>query len=220
MSSRNDNIPEQLYNYILDSSLRDLPVLEKLRERTAELPMSMMQISPDQGQFMALLTKAIGAKKTLEVGVFTGYSSLIVALALPDDGKIIACDISEEYTSVGKPFWEEAGVAHKIDLRIGPAIDSLDALIADGQSGTFDFAFIDADKETYPEYYERSLELLRPGGLILLDNAFLGGRVADPSVDTETTTIMRKLNNDLKNDNRVDVSLLSIGDGLYLACKR
>lgn len=220
MSNRNDNIPEQLYDYILESSLRDQPVLKKLREKTAEIPMSIMQISPDQGQFMAFMAKTIGAKKTLEVGVFTGYSSLIIAQALPDDGKVIACDISEEYTRIAKPFWEEAGVAHKIDLRIGPAIESLDALIADGQSGTFDFAFIDADKETYPQYYERSLQLIRPGGIILLDNAFLGGRVADTSNTNETTSIMRKLNNDLKNDDRVDVSLLSIGDGLYLACKR
>jgi len=220
MSSRNDNIPSELYGYILDTSLRDLPVLKKLRDRTAKVPLSIMQISPDQGQFMAFLAKAIGAKKTLEVGVFTGYSSLIVALALPDDGKVIACDISEEYTSIARPFWEEAGVAHKIDLRIGPAIDSLDELIGDGQSGTFDFAFIDADKETYPEYYERSLQLLRTGGLILIDNAFMGGNIANPEVNGESINIVRKLNADLKDDGRVDVSLLSIGDGLYLIRKR
>jgi caffeoyl-CoA O-methyltransferase len=220
MSRGNNNIPEELYDYIINTSLRDQPILQKLRDHTGKLSNAGLQISPDQGQFMALLIKLIGATKTLEVGVFTGYSSLIVAQALPDDGKVIACDISEEFTNHAKPFWEEAGVAHKIDLRIGPAKDALDALLADGQAGTFDFAFIDADKEGYPEYYERSLQLLRPKGLIAIDNAFMGGRVADPKATQAGTIIVRKLNADLKDDDRVDVSLLSISDGLYLACKR
>ena len=178
MSSRNNNISAALYDYITETSLRDQPVLKKLRDRTAELPSAVMQISPDQGQFMALLVRAIGARRTLEVGVFTGYSSLVVAQALPDDGVVVACDISEEFTNIAKPFWKEAGVAHKIDLRIGPGVDSLAALLADGQAGSFDFAFVDADKESYPDYYESCLQLLRPGGLILFDNAFMGGRVA------------------------------------------
>ena len=218
MSSRNNNISAALYDYIIEASLRDQPVLKKLRDRTAEMPSAMMQISPDQGQFMALLVKAIGARKTLEVGVFTGYSSLVVAQALPDDGVVVACDISEEYTSIAKPFWDAAGVAHKIDLRIGPGVESLEALIADGQAGSFDFAFVDADKESYPDYYESCLQLLRPGGLILFDNAFMGGRVANATEGSPA--IVRQLNADLKNDDRVDVSLLPVGDGLYLACKR
>ena len=179
MSRGNNNIPEELYDYIINTSLRDQPILQKLRDHTGKLSNAGLQISPDQGQFMALLIKLIGATKTLEVGVFTGYSSLIVAQALPDDGKVIA-----------------------------------------GQAGTFDFAFIDADKEGYPEYYERSLQLLRPKGLIAIDNAFMGGRVADPKATQAGTIIVRKLNADLKDDDRVDVSLLSISDGLYLACKR
>lgn len=218
MSSRNSNIPEDLYDYIIETSLRDQPVLAKLRDKTGEMANGGMQISPDQGQFMALLVKLIGAKKTLEVGVFTGYSSLIVAQALPDDGKVIACDISEEFTNIAKPFWQEANIAHKIDLRIGPAKDSLDALLADGQANTFDFAFIDADKEGYPDYYERSLQLLRPGGLILIDNAFMGNRIINATEGP--AKIVRDLNASLKTDDRVDVSVLSIGDGLYLACKR
>ena len=218
MSTRNSNIPAELYDYILNTSLRDQPVLQKLRAKTGEMKNAGMQISPDQGQFMALLIKLIGAKKTLEVGVFTGYSSLVVAQALPDDGKVIACDISEEFTSIAKPFWQEAGVAHKIDLRIGPAKNSLDALLANGHAGTFDFAFIDADKEGYPDYYERSLKLLRPGGLILIDNAFMGNRII--TATEGGPKIVRDLNAALKTDNRVDVSLLSIGDGLYLARKR
>lgn len=218
MSTRNSNIPAELYDYILNTSLRDQPVLQKLRAKTGEMKNAGMQISPDQGQFMALLIKLIGAKKTLEVGVFTGYSSLVVAQALPDDGKVIACDISEEFTSIAKPFWQEAGVAHKIDLRIGPAKNSLDALLANGHAGTFDFAFIDADKEGYPDYYERSLKLLRPGGLILIDNAFMGNRII--TATEGGPKIVRDLNAALKMDNRVDVSLLSIGDGLYLARKR
>lgn len=219
MSNRNQFIPASLYDYILDTSLRDQPILKKLRERTAQLTNSGMQISPDQGQFMAFLIKLINAKKTLEVGVFTGYSSLVVAQALPDDGKVIACDISEEYTSIAKPFWKEAGVAHKIDLRIGPAKDTLDAMLSDSQTGTFDFAFIDADKEGYPDYYERSLKLLRTGGILLIDNAFMGGRITDATRDG-SPKIVRELNAALKTDTRVDVSLLSIGDGLYLARKR
>lgn len=220
MSSRNHNIPENIYDYILDTTLRDQPILAELRERTSTMPGAGMQISPDQGQFMALLTKLTGATNTLEVGVFTGYSSLIVAQALPENGKITACDISEEYTAIAREFWKKAGVTHKIDLHIGPAVETLDALISDGKTGAFDLAFIDADKENYVTYYERSLILLRSGGLILIDNVLWGGRAADPEQKDESTLAIRALNASLKDDDRIDVSLIPIGDGLALARKR
>jgi predicted O-methyltransferase YrrM len=220
VSRQNDNLSAELYDYILDNSLRDQPVLKRLREKTAELPMAGMQISPDQGQFMALLVGAIGAKRTLEMGVFTGYSSLVVALALPSEGKVVACDVSTEYTDIAKPFWEEAGVADKIDLRIGPALDTLDSLIQNGESGDYDFAFIDADKDAYSGYFERCLKLVRQGGLILLDNMFMGGRVHDPSADGDIVNAVRELNAALRDDSRIDVSLLPVGDGLTLARKR
>lgn len=220
MSSRNDNLKPELYDYIIQNSLRDTDIQKRLRDKTAEMPSAMMQISPDQGQFMALLVKAIGAKQTLEVGVFTGYSSLVVAQALPEDGRVVACDVSTEFTNVARPFWEEAGVAHKIDLRIGPAVDTLDALVTGGEAGNYDFAFIDADKEPYPDYYERCLVLVRRGGLILFDNMFLGGRVVDPSADHDAVNAMRALNASLHRDDRIDVSLLPVGDGLTLALKR
>jgi caffeoyl-CoA O-methyltransferase len=220
VSSRNDNLKPELYDYIIQNSLRDTDIQKRLRDKTAEMPSAMMQISPDQGQFMALLVKAIGAKQTLEVGVFTGYSSLVVAQALPEDGRVVACDVSTEFTNVARPFWEEAGVAHKIDLRIGPAVDTLDALVTGGEAGNYDFAFIDADKEPYPDYYERCLVLVRRGGLILFDNMFLGGRVVDPSADHDAVNAMRALNASLHRDDRIDVSLLPVGDGLTLALKR
>jgi caffeoyl-CoA O-methyltransferase len=181
--------------------------------------MAQMQISPDQAQFMQLLVKLIQAKKTLEVGVFTGYSSLWVALGLPDDGQIIACDVSEEYTSIARPFWKEAGVEPKIDLRLRPALETLDELLAGGQAGTFDFAFIDADKTNYDNYYERSLKLLRTQGLIAIDNTIWSGRVADPNENDSDTVALRKLNQKLHSDDRVTLSMLTIGDGLTLAMK-
>lgn len=179
-----------------------------------------MQIAPDQGQFMALLIQLIGAKKALEVGVFTGYSSLCIALALPSDGKLIACDISEEYTSIAKRYWKKACVTDRIDLRIAPALETLDQLLADGQANTFDFAFIDADKENYSNYYERALQLVRPGGLIAVDNVLWGGAVADPSVQDESTQAIRAFNQKLQWDERVSLSLVTIADGLTLAMKR
>lgn len=220
MSSRNNNIPDEIYDYILDNTLRDRPELKALRDETAELPNAGMQISPDQGQFMALLVKATGARKAIEVGTFTGYSALIVADALPADGQLVACDVSEEYTAVGKPHWAGAGVADKIDLRIGPAVETLDAMVAAGESGQYDMAFIDADKENYGHYYERCLTLLRAGGLILIDNVLWGGRVANPDEQDESTQVIRALTSAMQADERIDFSLLPVGDGLSLAVKR
>ena len=179
-----------------------------------------MQISPEQGQFMALIARLIGARRCLEVGVFTGYSSLATALALPDDGRIVACDVSEEWTSVARRYWQQAGVTHKIELHLAPATDTLDALMAQGQAGTFDFAFIDADKTNYLAYYERTLALLRAGGLVLIDNTLWSGKVADPEVADADTVALRHFNEVLHRDERVDLSLLPLGDGLTLARKR
>lgn len=220
MSSRNNNIPDELYDYILANSLRDRPELKALRDETALMPMAGMQISPDQGQFMALLVKATGARKVIEVGTFTGYSALVVAGALPADGKLVACDVSEEYTSVGRPHWNKAGLALKIDLRLGPAVETLDAMIVAGESGQYDMAFIDADKENYGLYYESCLTLLRPGGLILVDNVLWGGRVADPAEQDESTQAIRALTKKMHADERIDFSMLPVGDGLSLAVKR
>lgn len=220
MSTRTIGIDNQLYDYLLSTSLREPEILVKLRQETANLPQGRMQISPEQGQFMALLVQLIGAKKTLEVGVFTGYSSLAVALALPADGKIIAADVSEQFTAIARRYWQAAGVADKIDLRLAPGVETLDALLATGQAETFDFAFIDADKENYDAYYERSLQLVRPGGLIAIDNVLWSGRVADPQIQDKSTQIIRALNEKLHHDERVTFSLLPIGDGLSLALKR
>jgi predicted O-methyltransferase YrrM len=213
-------IDPQLYDYTLAVSLQEPEILQKLREETATHSMSQMQIAPEQGQLMALLIRLMGAKKALEVGVFTGYSALSVALALPSDGKLIACDVSEDYTAVARRYWDLAGVAEKIDLRIAPAIDTLDHLLAEGQADTFDFAFIDADKSNYPHYYERALQLVRPGGLIAVDNVLWSGRVADPQVQDNRTNAMRQFNQTLYQDQRVLPCLLPIADGLTLALKR
>lgn len=220
MTKKSLGLDDRLYNYLLSTSLREHEVLRRLREETASYRNAMMQIAPEQGQFMALLVQLLGAKKAVEIGVFTGYSSLSVALALPPDGKIIACDVSEEYTSVARRYWQEAGVADKVDLRIAPALETLDRLLAEGQAGTFDFAFIDADKGNYDGYYERSLQLLRPGGLIAIDNVLWGGDVADPEVQDNSTQAIRALNEKLHQDERVSLSLLPIADGLTLALKR
>ena len=219
MAGKSLALGESLYNYILSTSLREPAALKSLREETAKLPMSRMQIAPEQGQFMALLIKLIGAKKTLEVGVFTGYSALVTALALPDDGKIIACDKDEQYTNMAKPYWERANVSHKIDLRIAPAQLTLEQLIADGQENTFDFAFIDADKRSYSIYYEQVLKLIRPGGLIAIDNVLWSGSVADPNNTDKRTIAIREFNQKLHQDERVDISLVPISDGLTLAMK-
>ena len=219
MSSRTHGLTDTLYQYVLDVSLREPAVLRRLREETAAHPRATMQISPEQGQFMALLVRLMGARKTLEVGVFTGYSALSVALALPPEGRIVACDVSEEYTAVARRYWHEAGVEDKIDLRLAPALETLDALLADGHAGTFDFGFIDADKQNYVAYYERALSLLRPGGLLAIDNVLWGGDVADPSITNETVTAIRALNARLRHDTRIRLSLLPVGDGLTLALK-
>lgn len=211
---------DELYDYLLKVSLREANVLRRLREETAAMPRSIMQISPDQGQFMALLVELMGATRCIEVGVFTGYSSLAVALALPSEGRITACDISEEYTAVARRYWAEAGVAHKIDLRLAPALETLDGLISDGATGTYDFAFIDAEKTEYADYYERLLTLLRPGGLILIDNVLWSGRVADPEIDSDDTVAIRAFNEKLMADERVSLSMLALADGLTLARKR
>jgi caffeoyl-CoA O-methyltransferase len=220
MSKKTLGLENQLYNYLLSNSLREAEILRQLREETANHRYATMQIAPEQGQFMALLVQLLGAKKTLEVGVFKGYSSLCVALALPKDGKVIACDISEEYTAIARRYWEIAGVADKIDLRIAPALETLDKLLAEGEAGTFDFAFIDADKENYEGYYERSLELIRKGGLIAVDNVLWGGRVADSQVQDSSTQAIRDFNKKLHQDQRVTLSMVPIADGLTLALKR
>lgn len=220
MSNKTLTVDDRLYDYLLSVSVREPEVLRQLREETTHHPMRQMQIAPEQGQFMAMLVKLIGAKKTLEIGVFTGYSSLVVALALPPDGQIIACDVSEDYTAIARRYWERAGVAHKIDLRIAPAVKTLDQLIAEGQSNQFDFAFIDADKSGYDDYYERSLQLVRPGGLIAIDNVLWSGRVADPQEMDNRTNNIRALNAKLYADERIDLSLVPIADGLTLARKR
>jgi caffeoyl-CoA O-methyltransferase len=219
MTTRTLGIPENLYDYLLSISLREPEILTQLRNQTAQHPVGRMQIAPEQGQFMALLVQLIGAKKTLEVGVFTGYSSLIVALALPPEGKVVACDISAEFTDIAQRYWQQAQVAHKIDLHLAPALETLDKLLAAGEAETFDFAFIDADKSNYDNYYERSLQLIRPGGLIAIDNVLWSGRVADPQVQDNRTKKIRAFNEKLLQDQRISLSLVPIGDGLTLARK-
>jgi len=208
-------ISENIYAYLASVSVREPAVLRRLREETAPHPRATMQITPDQGQFMALLVRLLNARRTLEIGVFTGYSSLSVALALHDDGKIVACDISDEYTQTARKYWREAGVDGKIDLHIRPALETLETL-----TPPFDFAFIDADKTNYDAYYEAVLKLLRPGGLIMIDNVLWSGRVADPAENDADTAALRALNKKLHADPRVDLSMLSIGDGVTLALKR
>lgn len=212
-------IDPKLYQYVVAHSVRESDLLRRLRDETAARPNAVMQISADQGQFFAVLVHALRARKALEIGVFTGYSSLAVALALPPDGKLVACDISEEYTSVARRYWDEAGVAHKIELRLAPAKESLNALLQEGHANTFDFAFIDADKTGYADYYELCLKLVRPAGMIALDNMLKSGAVIDPDVKDEDTVAIRELNNKLAGDRRVLVSLLPIADGVTLAVK-
>ena len=220
MSKQTTGLEQHLADYIQSISLREPDILKQLREETAKLSMAQMQISTEQGQFMALLAQLMGAKKTLEIGVFTGYSALAVALALPDDGKVIACDISEEYTAIAKDFWERAGVSEKIDLRIAPALETLDQLISEDETGSFDLAFIDADKRNYENYYERALRLLRPGGLILIDNVLWSGKVVDPTITDKQTQAIREFNQKLHQDSRISLSLIAIADGLTLVLKR
>ncbi|NEQ04711.1 MAG: SAM-dependent methyltransferase [Moorea sp. SIO4E2] len=219
MANQTFGLDNQLYDYLKCVSVREPEVLTQLRLETAQHSMARMQIAPEQGQFMALLVQLMGAKKTLEVGVFTGYSALAVALALPPEGLVVACDISEEYTAIARRYWQQAGVADKIDLRIAPALDTLDRLLKEGQAGTFDFAFIDADKRNYENYYEQALKLVRNGGLIAVDNVLWSGRVADPEVVDNITKVIRAFNQKLYQDQRVNLSLVPIADGLTLALK-
>lgn len=211
---------EKLHEYLRSVSVREPAILRRLREETAALPNATMQVPPEHGQFLGLLTRLIGARRTLEVGVFTGYSSLSVALALPEDGTVLACDVSEEYTSVARRYWKEAGVERKIELRIKPAIETLKELLAAGQQGSFDFAFIDADKANYYGYYECALELVRTGGLIAIDNVLWHGKVIDDQVNDADTVAIRALNLKLLGDSRVSLSMVPISDGLTLCLKR
>lgn len=220
MSSRTLSLNDTIHEYLLSVN-RPLPALwQRLRDETQQLPMGMMQISAEQGHFMGFLIELLGARKVLEVGVFTGYSALVVASALPEDGKLIACDVSEEWTSIGRRYWEEAGVAPRIDLRLAPAVETLEALLAQGEAETFDFAFMDADKSSYATYYEQLLRLLRPGGVLSIDNVLWGGRTADEADQSEDTIAIRNLNLKIRDDARVSMCMLPIGDGLTLVRKR
>lgn len=223
MTRRTISLTDQLYDYILSNSVREPELLQRLRGEITTARYGYMAdalISPEQGQLMALLVKLIGAKRTLEVGVFTGYSSLWVALALPEDGQVIACDIHEEWTTIARRYWREAGVEHKIDLHLAPAVETLTQLVERGESGSFDFAFIDADKPSYDAYYELCLRLVRPGGLIAIDNVLIDGLVVDEQNHHEIVEAIRALNRKLHTDDRVDISLLPISDGLTLVRKR
>jgi len=213
-------IEQRLDDYILKTGLREHPAQKALRAATAKMPRGGMQIGAPQGALMALLVEAIGAKRCIEIGVFTGYSALSVALALPADGRLIACDVSEDYTAVGRKFWQSAGVAAKIDLRIAPALETVSALLAAGEAGRFDFAFIDADKTNYDAYYEGCLKLLRPGGLIAVDNVLWGGSVADPLKKDADTRAIKRLNAKIRKDERVSMCLVPVSDGVTLALKR
>ena len=218
MSSRSLGLNDTVYTYMLNNSLRESKACSALRNATENIEYSTMQVSPEQGQFMALLVSLLQVRKAIEVGTYTGYSALCVAQALPEDGTLIACDISETWTAIGRTYWEQAGVADKIDLRIAPAVDTLTAL--QEEAGTFDFAFIDADKVNYLQYYELVLNLLRPGGVILIDNVLWSGAVADEDNQEESTQAIRAVNEHIHADHRVDVSMLPVGDGLTLARKR
>ncbi|MDQ2993334.1 MAG: class I SAM-dependent methyltransferase [Pseudomonadota bacterium] len=220
MTNQTINMTDPLYHYMLDVSLRESQVLRELRTFTARMSEGKMQIAPEQGQFLAWLVKLIGARKTLDVGVFTGYSSTVVALALPEDGQLIGFDSNKEWTKVAKQTWRKAGVAHKISLRIGLAACHLQVLIDQGEANTFDFAFIDADKQNYDHYYELCLQLLRPGGVMALDNMLQGGRVLNSQNETEAVQIVDILNKKMLNDERVELSLLPLADGVTLIRKR
>jgi len=219
MSRRSLKLDDTLYRYLIEHSVREHPAQAALRAATALHPQAGMQISPDQGAVLALLVRLIGARRTIEIGVFTGYSALTVALALPDDGRVLACDRNEDFVRVGRPYWDDAGVSHKIDLRLAPALQTLDAELVAGAAGTFDFAFIDADKTGYDDYVERCLQLVRPGGLIAIDNTLWGGSVAYPP-ESDDTAALQRLNDKLYRDERVDIAMLGIGDGLTLARRR
>jgi predicted O-methyltransferase YrrM len=217
MSSKSIGLSDKLHAYLVEHGVREPEVLARLRERTAELPESDMQIAPEQGAFMGLLVRMMDARRCLEIGTFTGYSSTAVALALPEDGRLVCCDVSREWTDIAQQAWTDAGVAERVELRLGPAVETLDAMLADGMADSFDFAFIDADKAGYDDYYERCLQLVRPGGLIAIDNVLWSGRVADPGEQDESTLLIRALNDKLAADDRVDLAMLPLADGLTLA---
>lgn len=220
MANATMGVPRDLLAYVVRVGTREPEVLRRLRAETAVLAVHDMQIAPEQGALMALLAQAIGARRCLEVGTFTGYSSLAVAMALPSDGEMVCCDVSTEWTNVARRYWAEAGVADRVTLRIGPAVETLEIMISEGGSGTFDFAFIDADKQNYPRYYEQCLQLLRRGGLLLLDNTLWSGEVADPATDDPTARMFQALNESIAADDRVSLSLLPLADGLTLLYKR
>lgn len=214
------HLTDTLYDYMLKVSLREHPILKKLRDATKKLPLSEMQIAPEQAQFMQFLIKTIHAKNILELGTFTGYSALAMALAMPDDGQLITCDISDNWTKDAHKFWEDAGQAKKIELRLGPALDTLQKLIAEGKKSSFDFIFIDADKTNYVAYYQNAIELISQQGIIAIDNVFWDGEVVNPEDTRAQTREIRKLNETIQNDDRVDVSLLTLADGLFLIRKK
>lgn len=220
MTTKTINLTENIYHYILKSSLREPEVFKELRKETAQLPNAIMQISPEQAQFMGFLVELMGARKTLEIGVFTGYSALAVAYALPKEGKVVACDINKVWTDIAKQFWEKAGVLYKIELHLAPAQETLQKLIAKGEENSFDFVFIDADKKGYDDYYELSLKLLKPNGVIMLDNVLQRGRVADVEDNSENVVAIRDLNAKLLHDERVSLTMLPISDGITLVRKR
>ncbi len=220
MARQTGGLSPALHDYLLQRGVRDTPLLQALRAETAQLPLGQMQISPEQGQFMAWLMGVMGARRTLEVGVFTGYSALVVALALPEDGQVVACDVNPDTAAIAQRYWAAAGVAQKVQLYLGPAIATLQSLLAQGQGNQFDFAFIDADKSHYDDYYELTLQLVRPGGVIALDNTLWSGRVADPQVMDNRTQHLRCLNEKIHQDHRVDMCLLPLSDGLSLVQKR
>jgi predicted O-methyltransferase YrrM len=216
MAKRTLLLPGDVYRYVLQASSREPEVLARLRAATAAVPMSEMQIGPDQGQLMALLVRLIGARRCIEVGTYTGYSALAVALALPADGRLITCDVSAEWVDVGRPFWREAGVEERIDLRLKPALETLDELLAGGEAGRFDFAFIDADKPNYGAYYERLLRLIRPGGLIAVDNTLALAGAPIMAQDSTSAKAMHAFNERVHHDERVDLAMLTVGEGLTL----
>ena len=220
MSRKSFLLPEKLSEYYSRVALREPPLFAQLREETAKLPQAVMQIAPEQAQLMGMLVKLMGARRCIEVGVFTGYSSLAVALALPPDGELLACDVNVDWTDLARRYWKQAGVEKKIRLKLAPALDTLDSELTSGQSGTYDFAFIDADKVNYLGYYERCLKLLRPGGLIAVDNTLWSGRVADAGVQDQDTQALRAFNEIVSKDQRVDLCLVPIADGVTLLLKR
>ncbi|HUP23238.1 MAG TPA: class I SAM-dependent methyltransferase [Thermoanaerobaculia bacterium] len=220
MSLTTLGLSDELQRYLVSVAVKETATQRRLREVTAELPQARMQISPEQGQLMGLLVRLIGARRVLEVGTFTGYSALSMALALPEAGKVLTCDVSREWTDIARRYWEEAGVSARIDLRLRPALETLEELIAQGEEETFDLAFIDADKPSYGGYYERALRLLRPGGLVLVDNVLWSGKVADPNERDADTEAIRAFNAALSGDPRIVLALVPIGDGLAMALKR